>query len=276
MRLTRPLAGPASAAALALAVLTGCGVAEAGINPGVAASVEDAEVSLDQVEESYADTCEVLQGSADLIQGGFTGAELRGIVVQQLVVSEVATLIAEENDLDAEVLRREAEQQARISFGFAPDEEADASIPVFAASSYLSSVVSAIVDPTLSEEELVEPGPAYQAYLEEWQASHEIDVNPLFDQVDFAQDASSALLSEVSVAVSEPATLRSRLDQLRAAAAQGDPTAPQQITAAVDELPESQACASEAEAPEAEPTMPIPLENPDGSGNGGGNGGGQG
>lgn len=264
MRLTRPLAGPASAAALALAVLTGCGVAEAGIDPGVAASVEDAEVSLDQVEESYADTCEVLQGSPDLIQGGFTGAELRGIVVQQLVVREVATLIAEENDLDAEVLRREAEQQATISFGFGPDEEADASIPVFAASSYLSSVVSAIVDPTLSEEELVEPGPAYQAFLEEWQASHEIDVNPLFDQVDFAQDASSALVSEVSVGVSDAATLRTRLDQLRAAAAQGDPTAPDQITAAVNGLPESQACASDAEVPEPEPTLPIPLENPNG------------
>ena len=82
MRLSRPLAGLATVAVLA--ALSGCGVAEAGINPGVAASVDDAEVSLDQVEDSYADTCEVLQGSADLLQGGFTGAELRGIVVQQV------------------------------------------------------------------------------------------------------------------------------------------------------------------------------------------------
>lgn len=264
MRLSRPLAGPATAAVLALAALSGCGVAESGIRPGVAASVDGAEVSLDEVEDSYADTCEVLQGSADLLQGGFTGAELRGIVVQQLVVSEVATLIAEENGLDADALRREAEQQAKISFGFGPDEEADASIPVFAASSYLSSVVSEIVDPTLSKQELVEPGPAYQAYLEQWQAEHDIEVNPLFDQVDFAQDASTALTSEVSVAVSDTATLRAQLDELRAAAAQGDPGASDQITAVVGSLPESQACASEEDAPEAEPTMPIPLENPSG------------
>lgn len=268
MRLSRPLAGLATVAVLA--ALSGCGVAEAGINPGVAASVDGAEVSLDQVEDSYADTCEVLQGSAELLQGGFTGAELRGIVVQQLVVSEVATLIAEENGLDADRLRREAEQQAKISFGFGPEEEADESIPVFAASSYLSSVVSEVVDPTLSEEELVEPGPAYQAFLEEWQAEHDIEVNPLFDQVDFAQDASSALVSEVSVAVSDAATVRARLDELRAAAAQGDPAASGEITSTVQELPESQACASqeEATAPEPEPTMPIPLENPSPGGEG--------
>lgn len=266
MRLSRPLAGPVTAAAFALAVLSGCGVAEAGISPGVAASVDDAEIGLDEVEDSYADTCEVLQGSPELIQGGFTGAELRGIVVQQLVVSEVATLIAEENDLDGEALRREAEQQARISFGFDPDEETDGSIPVLAASSYLSSVVSEIVDPTLSEEELVEPGPAYQAYLEQWQAAHDIEVNPLFDQVDFAQEASSALASEVSVGVSDAATLRAQLDELRAAAAQGDPTAPDQITGVVNSLPQSQACGTEAEVPEPEPTMPIPLENPNGGG----------
>lgn len=264
MRLSRPLAGLATVAVLA--ALSGCGVAEAGINPGVAASVDDAEVSLDQVEDSYADTCDVLQGSADLLQGGFSGAELRGIVVQQLVVSEVATAIAEENGLDADRLRREAEQQAKISFGFAPDEEADASIPVFAASSFLSAVVSEVVDPTLTDKELVEPGPKYQEYLEAWQADHDIEVNPLFDQVDFAQEASSALISEVSVGVSETATLRTRLDELRALAAQGDPAAPAEITSTVQELPESQACASEEEqgAPEPEPTLPIPLENPEG------------
>ena len=230
----------------------------------MAASVDGAEVSLDQVEDSYADTCDVLQGSADLLQGGFTGAELRGIVVQQLVVSEVATAIAEENGLDADRLRREAEQQAKISFGFGPDEEADESIPVFAASSYLSAVISEVVDPTLTEKELVEPGPKYQEYLEAWQADHDVEVNPLFDQVDFAQDASSALISEVSIGVSDSATLRSRLDELRAAAAQGDPAASGDITSTIQELPESQACASEEEVPEAEPTLPIPLENPEG------------
>lgn len=266
MRLSRPLAGLATVAVLA--ALSGCGVAEAGINPGVAASVDDAEVSLDQVEDSYADTCEVLQGSADLLQGGFTGAELRGIVVQQLVVSEVATLIAEENGLDADALRREAEKQARVSFGFGPDEEADASIPVFAASSFLSSVISEVVDPTLSKEELVEPGPAYQAYLEEWQADHDVEVNPLFDQVDFAQDASAALISEVSTGVSEAATIRTQLDELRAAAAQGDPAAQGEITTRIQDLPQSQACAADEQAPEPEPTMPIPLENPTAGGQG--------
>lgn len=262
MRLSRPLAGLAAAAVLATGALSGCGVAEADIRPGLAADVEGAEVSLDQVADAVADTCEVLQGSAELLQGGFTGAELRGIVVQQLVVSEVATQIAEENGLDADRLRREAEQQARISFGFSAGEDDDASIPVFAASSYLSEVIGEVVDPTLSEEELVEPGPAYQAYLEQWQAENDIEVNPLFDQIDFAQAASSALTSDVSAAVSEDATLRAQVDELRNRAAQGDPAAQGELTALVSSLPESQACASEAEVAEPEPTMPIPLENP--------------
>jgi hypothetical protein len=262
VRLTRPLAGLATVAVLA--ALSGCGVSEADIKPGVAASVDDAEVSLDQVQESYGDTCEVLKGSADLLQGGFTGAELRGIVVQQLVVNEVARMIAEENGLDADTLQRKAAEQARISFGFAPDEEDDASIPVFAASSFLSSVVSEVVDPTLTEKELVEPGPKYQEYLEQWQTEHDIEVNPLFDQVDFAQDASTALLSVVSTGVSDAATVRSQLDELRAAAAQGDSAAQGEITATIQDLPQSQACAVEAESAEPEPTLPIPLENPNG------------
>lgn len=262
MRFSRPLAGLATVAALV--TLAGCGVAEAGINPGVAASVDDAEVSLDQVEDSYAATCEALRGSPELLQGGFTGAELRGIVVQQLVVSEVATLIAEEHGLDADRLRREAEQRAALGFGFGPDKEDDESIPVFAASSYLSSVVSQVVAPTLSQQELAEPGPAYQAFLEQWQSEHDIEVNPLFDQVDFARTASSALTSDVSVGVSDSATVRARLGELRAAAAQGDPAAPGEIASTVQALPQSQACASQDEegALEPEPTMPIPLENP--------------
>lgn len=263
MRLSRPLAGLAAAAVLATGALSGCGVSDAEIRPGVAADVSGAEVSLDQVADAVADTCETLQGSPELLQGGFTGAELRGIVVQQLVVNEVATQIAEENGLDADVLRREAERQARISFGFGADEQDDDSIPVFAASSYLSSVISEVVDPTLSEEELVEPGPAYQAFLEQWQAENDIDVNPLFDQVDFAQAATSALTSDTSVAFSEAATLRAQADELRNRAAQGDPAAQAELTALVSSLPQSQACASEEEAPaEPEPELPIPLENP--------------
>ncbi|WP_300645621.1 hypothetical protein [Nocardioides sp.] len=264
MRLSRPLAGLAAAAVLATGALSGCGVSDAEIRPGVAADVDGAEISLDQVAEAVADTCEVLQGSPELLQGGFTGAELRGIVVQQLVVTEVATAIAEENGLDADVLRREAERQARNSFGFTAEDSDDASIPVFAASSFLTSVISEVVDPTLSEEELVEPGPAYQAFLEQWQAENDIDVNPLFDQVDFAEAASGALLSDTSVAVSEAATLRAQADELRNRAAQGDPAAQAELTTLVSSLPQSQACAAEEDAPEPAQAPPIPLENPNG------------
>lgn len=268
MRLSRPLAGLAAAAVLATGALSGCGVADAEIRPGLAADVEGAEIGLGQVADAVADTCEVLRRSPELLQGGFTGAELRGIVVQQLVVNEVATQIAEENGLRADVLRREAEQQARISFGFTADQRDDASIPVFAASSYLSSVISEVVDPTLSEQELVEPGPAYQAFLEQWQAENDIDVNPLFDQVDFAQAATSAITSDVSTAFSEAATLRVQADELRNRAAQGDPAAQAELAALVSSLPQSQACAAEPQEAEPEQELPIPLENPGDPGQG--------
>ncbi|MAO80603.1 MAG: hypothetical protein CMH82_08085, partial [Nocardioides sp.] len=101
MRLSRPLVGLATVAVLATGALSGCGVADAGVRPGAAAVVEGEEISLGEVDDATTATCEVLQGSADLLAGGFTGAELRGIVVQQLVVTEVAEAIAAANDLPA-------------------------------------------------------------------------------------------------------------------------------------------------------------------------------
>ncbi|CAM3676839.1 hypothetical protein NOMA109596_06605 [Nocardioides marinus] len=261
MRLSRPLVGLATVAVLATGALSGCGVADAGVRPGAAAVVEGEEISLGEVDDATTATCEVLQGSADLLAGGFTGAELRGIVVQQLVVTEVAEAIAADNDLPADEVRREAEKQARISFGLAGDDQ-NAAVTVFAASSFLTSVVSEIVDPTLSEDELVQPGPAYQAYLEQWQAEHDVEVNPRFDQVDFATSASDSTTSDLSVAVSQAASLRAEIDELRARAQQGDVGAQAEITALVSGLPDSQGCAPEVAETEPEPTMPIPLENP--------------
>ncbi len=261
MRLSRPLVGLATVAVLATGALSGCGVADAGVRPGTAAVVDGREVALDEVDDATTATCEVLQGSQDLLAGGFTGAELRGIVVQQLVVTEVAETIAAENDIDAEELRRTAEQQARMSFGLTGEDKDSPAVTVFAASSFLTSVVAEVVDPTLSEEEQVQPGPAYQAFLEEWQADHDIDVNPLFDQVDFATSADDATTSDVSVPVSESAALRAQVDELRALAQQGDTGAQAEITALVAGLPESQGCAPEV-VEEPEQTMPIPLENP--------------
>ncbi len=90
MRLSRPLLGLATVAVLATGALSGCGIADAEVRPGTAAVVEGEEISLSDVDDATEATCEVLQGSQELLAGGFTGAELRGIVVQQLVVTEVA------------------------------------------------------------------------------------------------------------------------------------------------------------------------------------------
>ena len=138
MRLSRPLVGLATVAVLATGALSGCGIADAEVRPGTAAVVEGEEISLSDVDDATEATCEVLQGSQELLAGGFTGAELRGIVVQQLVVTEVAEAIGAENGLPVDELRREAEKQARISFGLPGDEQNDA-VTVFAASSFLTS-----------------------------------------------------------------------------------------------------------------------------------------
>lgn len=262
MRLSRPLAGVAAVATILS--LSACSVSDAEIHPGLAAEVDGAEITLDEVEEAVEATCQVLQADEQLLQGGYSGAELRGIVIQQLVITEVADSIAAEVGLDGEELQREAQRQARLSFGFAPEDDREAALPVFGASSYLTSVISEVVDPGLTEEELVDPGPAYQAYLEAWQAENDIDVNPRFDQVDFSLSAAGARTSDLSAAVSDAATRRAQLDELRARAAQGDTGAQAELTAVVGSLPESQACPSPSQAApaEPEPTLPIPLENP--------------
>ena len=122
--------------------------------------------------------------------------------------------------------------------------------------------ISIMTNPQCMPEELVQPGPAYQAYLEQWQAEHDLDVNPRFDQVDFATSASVSTTSDLSVAVSEASSLRAEVDELRARAQQGDVGAQAEITALVADLPTSQGCAPEVVETEPEPTMPIPLENP--------------
>ena len=126
----------------------------------------------------------------------------------------------------------------------------------------MGSTISETTEVKKLLDELVQPDPAYQAYLEQWQAEHDLDVNPRFDQVDFATSASDSTTSDLSVAVSEASSLRAEVDELRARAQQGDVGAQAEITALVAALPSSQGCAPEVVETEPEPTMPIPLENP--------------
>lgn len=211
MRLSRPLAGLAAAALLGTGVLSGCGVSEIQAAPGVAAEIDDRQISVAEVDDLSVATCEVLRSNPELLGQGFTGSTVRDTVLAQLAQREIADLIAAENDIDGDVVYGRAAQQARLGLAQADSEALEEVLPVFASSGYLRAVVAEVVDPSLpADADEATQLASYQTYLSAWQAAHDISTNPLFTEVDFTAPAERR--NELSVAVSDEAVELLTLD----------------------------------------------------------------
>ncbi|GHJ58891.1 hypothetical protein NOK12_14090 [Nocardioides sp. OK12] len=211
MRLSRPLAGLAAAALLGTGVLSGCGVSEIQAAPGVAAEIDDRQISVAEVDDLSVATCEVLRSNPELLGQGYTGSTVRDTVLAQLAQREIADLIAAENDIDGDVIYGSAAQQARLGLAQADSEALEEVLPVFASSGYLRAVVAEVVDPALDgDADDATRTAAYQTYLSAWQAAHDISTNPLFTEVDFT--APEERRNELSVAVSDQAVELLTLD----------------------------------------------------------------
>ena len=84
MRLSRPLAGLAAAALLGTGALSGCGLSDIQAAPGVAAEVRGTEISVEEVDQLSATTCEVLRSNPELLGQGYTGSPVRDTVLARL------------------------------------------------------------------------------------------------------------------------------------------------------------------------------------------------
>ncbi|CAB4733593.1 MAG: hypothetical protein F2667_14350 [Actinobacteria bacterium] len=228
MRLSRPVVGAAAVLLLGSGLLSGCGVSEEEVRPGVAATVGDDTISLDLIDEVSGPTCEVLRSSPQLLGDGYTGSSLRNTILVQLVLGSVADQIAEENGIDGEPIYAKLADQIRLQLGGVDDADVEEALPVFVSSNYASSVIDAVLSERLGPDAADSQKQfESQKLLVEWQQEHGIETNPLFTTIDFSADAVVNDRQELSVAVGDDAV-----------AALTEP----QPKASIDALPESQRC----------------------------------
>ena len=208
-------------------LLTGCGIADEGVRPGVAAEVGDATISLDDVEDVAEKLCDLRAEDPATKGVPVSGAEVRTRALQTLVLRSIADGLADEHDIVP------APTFAKL------EADADAAGTVQAREvlglSYFVNVMQAVgheEDPSAAEQDQLAAG---IAAAQEWTEREGVRTNPVFPDiavgdvaVEFARD------SDLSVAVSDFAeTALGDADRL--AQQEGD-------SAYAATLPESQRC----------------------------------
>ncbi|MCL8027227.1 hypothetical protein [Nocardioides bruguierae] len=202
MRISRSTTRLAVLAGVAALALSGCGVSDAVVQPGVAADVDGTTLSVAEVDETAMDTCEVFSAAGQL-GGSLTGAFMRDLAVDALVRVEVISQIAEENGMDADAMLEGDEADARTqleqivdSTDLTEDQISDEVVRFVAANNFFSDVLLTVAGTDTDDQ---------RQYLADWQDEHEIVVNPVYDAVDLAASVQADETADLSVAVSDTA-----------------------------------------------------------------------
>ena len=205
----------------------GCGIANEGIQPGVAAEVGNTTISLDDVEDAAEKLCD-LHGKDPATKGvPVSGAEVRTRALQTLVLRTIADGLAEEYDI--------LPSPTFASLEKAADEQGTVQARQTLGLSYFVNVMQAVgrqEDPSAAEQDQLAAG---IAAAQTWTAREGVKTNPVFPDleigdvaVEFGRD------DDLSVAVSDFAE-EALGDADRLAEQQGD-------SAYAATLPESQRC----------------------------------
>jgi peptidyl-prolyl cis-trans isomerase SurA len=214
--------------ALAGGLLSGCGVADDGGQPGVAAEVGDTTITLDEVDDAAEELCE-LRGDDPATRGTpVSGAEVRTRALQTLVLRAIADGIADDRDIVPSPSYANIEAEA--------DEQGTVQAREVVGLSYFVNVMQAAgreeAGPTASEQEQLAAG---ITIAQEWTEREGVTTNPVFPDlsigdvsVEFARD------DDLSVAVSDFAE-SALADADRLSQQEGD-------SAYAATLPESQRC----------------------------------
>ena len=208
-------------------LLTGCGIANEGVQPGVAAEVGDTTIRLDDVEDAAEKLCD-LRGKDPATKGvPVSGAEVRTRALQTLVLRTIADGLAEEYDIVPSPTFGSLEKAA--------DDEGTVQARLTLGLSYFVNVMQAVgrqEDPSAAEQDQLSAG---IAAAQTWTAREGVQTNPVFPDleigdvaVEFSRD------DDLSVAVSDFAE-EALGDADRLAEQQGD-------SAYAASLPESQRC----------------------------------
>jgi hypothetical protein len=236
---TIPRVAIAAAGVVTAGLLAGCGIADEGPRPGVAAEVGDATIKVADVEEAAEDECEVRDRFAeDGNSQPVSGARLRDNAVLLQVLREVASQLAEEYDVAAGRHYDDARAEIRRQLE-GIDEDLAARFETSQSSiAYFEDILVQVGRDDLGLSESDDPGgqQAYQRGFEiarEWVERNPIETNPRYAQPVIGDDGLRLSRDDtLSTAVSGFAK-----DALSAAE---DPQAEEAAYAAT--LPESQRC----------------------------------
>lgn len=182
---------------LATGLLSGCGVADEGIHPGVAAQVGDTSISLDDVDDAADELCDVHGKDVDTLGVPISGAELRTRALQTLVLRVIADGLADDYDITPSPTYANLEKTAKDAGTYQAEETLGVS--------YLVNVMQAVgaqeAGASASDEDKL--GAGIKA-AQKWTEDAGVETNPVFPDleigdlaVEFTRD------DDLSVAVSK-------------------------------------------------------------------------
>lgn len=236
----RSLRRAVAGVAVAGLALSGCGVANDSLRPGLAAQVGETEIELDQVDDAAADLCDMItflsdQGAAPTVPGSV----VRDNSLKYAVLREMGEQLAGDYGVEAGDLYRGSIDASRSQLAaIGVDEDTlDIVVPTLTSGDYFLDVVQQIgqgeldLSPAQDTQQL---GMAEGLRIaQEWEDEHGLEVNPRFSDMSIGDinEIVQTHPESLSVAVSDFATQ---------ALAGVDATAPDQSYA--ESLPDPQRC----------------------------------
>jgi molybdopterin converting factor small subunit len=192
-------------------LLAGCGVADEGVRPGVAAEVGGTSIRVADVEEAAEDRCEILDELADNPDSQpVSGSRVRDLALQGAVLREVADQLAEEYDVESGELYDQAQTEIRRQLDGLDEDLVDRAVVSLAGTDYFVDILIQIGRDELGLREREDPGgqlgfPRGLEIAQQWQDEHPIETNPRYSSPVIG-DADEGVLTtrdDLSTAVSE-------------------------------------------------------------------------
>lgn len=224
---TIPRAAVAVAGVVTAGLLAGCGVADEGVRPGVAAEVGDTTIRLADVEEAAEELCDLRAEDPETQGVPVSGAYVRTRALQTFVLRAIADGIAEDRNIEPSPSYARLEEEA--------DEVGTVQAREVLGLAYFINVITQVgvgeIGASASEQELIIAG---IEVAQEWTAAEGVATNPVFPDIRIGDEAVEFSRGDLSVAVSEYA---------EAALEDGEPQQ-QQVpeSSYAQSLPESQRC----------------------------------
>ncbi len=243
---------PALAVASVLVVGAGCSLGDGGPRPGVAADVDGDILTIDDVDGTVRDYCEVYDAFEGEGANPIAIAPLRSYLVHSWVQAAAVEAILDERDLPELVEPSDTDVETYwAQLGELDDDTLDGFRVIYEIQQALNQGVPAIGEDALSEAGSTEPPTEEDVFeagrmeIEAWLAENDVEVNPVFGEVEGTDlDSLDVAAGDLSVSVSGPAAL--------AAGAMALDSAPEDVLA----LPESQRCGPD-ELPAPAPMPPA-------------------